>query len=361
VNTKNFINKPLHEPKKLSASELRYDPRSGAWVAIAESRAARPQWVSAPSPQNYTLAPPQNFHAIGAPCPFCRGNEGETPAGIEFFPTADSPWQVRVVPNLYPSVFWHAPTETVAATTIPTMACAVPAEGVHEVVIECPEHADDTTGPLPVEQLERVIRTYRHRLLSHRNDPRLKCAIVFKNAGYEAGASLPHPHSQIVGLPHVPPHLSHELDLARRIWQSQTHCTYCELVEESQTLPERTVCVTEHLVAVCPYAPRFAYETWLLPRTHRANFEDETDDVLDDLAQVLHRVLTALKTVHPNNNYNYYIHSAPFDTTCCPYYHWHLEVFPRTHRWAGFELGTGCIVNPTSPESAARTLRLVAG
>ena len=298
----------------------------------------------------------------GPNCPFCRGQEHATPDGVEYFPTADFAWQVRVVPNLYPTVTLEntldsepSSSEHISDDSSPDPLDA--AEGIHEVVIECPEHADDADGPLPVEQLAKVLQVYQDRLRYHRTNSRLKSALIFKNAGYEAGASIAHPHSQVLAMSFTPPYLRNEVEQSRRAWEQHGHCVYCRMIQECLAGSPRTVSIGEHIVALCPFAPRFAYETWLLPRFHCAPFEDESIHVLDELASVLHQLIAALQSLHPQTSYNYYIHSAPFDTNCEAYYHWHVEVFPRTHRWAGFEIGAGCIVNPTSPEFAGSQLR----
>lgn len=324
---------------------------------MAESRSARPQLVWHPTA---STAPP---YGSGDPtCPFCHGQEHATPDGIEYFASADFGWQVRVVPNLYPTVILKDTPDSEASGPERESAAmssdgSPAAEGIHEVVIECPEHADDADGPLPTEQLAKVCQVYRARLRSHRTNSRLKAALVFKNAGYEAGASIPHPHSQVLAMSFTPPYLRNEVNQSRHKWKQHGECVYCRLVQECLAGSPRTVAIGEHMVAICPFAPRFAYETWLLPRFHRAAFEDESNHVLDELAYLLHQLIAALQATHPQCSYNYYIHSAPFDTNCEAYYHWHVEVFPRTHRWAGFELGAGCIVNPTSPEFAASLLR----
>lgn len=337
---KNSTSTPSPGSKKPSACEIREDPVSGTRVIIAESRAARPQWTQGNPP------------AEAAPlCPFCPGQEHLTPPGREYFPDDQQAWQVRVVPNLYPAVEWPAPQRNCGY-----QPGADPASGTHEVIIETPEHVETMTR-LSQAQVEKICWVYRDRLQQCRHDPRVRAALLFKNVGLAAGASLPHLHSQIMALPQVPTSLENELRQCRQHWQTHGTCLFCDLLRNCPRSSPRHVYQGEHLVACTPFAPRFAYETWILPRDHHSAFDTTHDGLLIELASLLPRLLLALETIHPQVSYNYYLHSAPFDRNCHHYYHWHIEVFPRTHYWAGFEMGSGCIVNPVSPETAARDLR----
>lgn len=256
------------------------------------------------------------------PCPFCTGHEEETPP--ELFAIRDaSGWQLRVVPNKFPAVRPDSP-----------------AFGFHEVLVECPGHFSSPTE-LSAEQFANIFQAYRERLLHHANDARIEAVTIFKNVGAEAGASLAHLHSQLIALPFVPATLRDELD--------SSHCEFCRMKNE----PSRIVAESEKFVVLCPFAPRFAYEMWAMPKGHESRFERETE--FAELAGLLKRVLIALDRTLNFPAYNWFLHTAPRGEH--PHFHWHFEIVPRLSRVAGFEWGSGVFINDTFPERAAAELR----
>jgi len=275
------------------------------------------------------------------PCPFCPGQEHDTPHEVyalrEAGTAPDSPgWRMRVVPNKFPAV-------RVGST----------AYGTHEVVIETPDHLSNPTA-LSDEQFSDVLIAYRERLLALAADPRLVYAMVFKNVGAEAGASLGHSHSQIVGTPFVPDLIATELAGANAYHDQQGCCVFCDLLRDAG---ERVVFETEHFAAFAPFAPRFAYELWVMPKQHAARFESLAESL--ELARLLKRTLRALDAVLAEPAYNLYLHAAPLRSPDLDHFHWHIEIMPRTSRPAGFEWGAGCFVIDTAPERAAAELRTV--
>jgi UDPglucose--hexose-1-phosphate uridylyltransferase len=274
------------------------------------------------------------------------------------------------VPNLYPVVVSDGPVEplTLQQHAASTNNDPLQAWGEHEVIIESPDHVGSLTE-LSTDQMERVCLVYRDRLLRLRHDPRWISALLFKNVGRAAGASVHHTHSQLIALPLVVPAVARELQLGNLTEKkfdtrggperdpATPSCRVCAMVDDSLENPVRTVAVGEHLVAVTPFAPRFAYEVWIVPRQHQSAFELSSDALLKELASLLPTLLRAYEHACPSLNYNFYIHSAPFRPDRYDHYHWHLQLFPRTHLWAGFEIGSDLVVNPVSPESAAMILR----
>ena len=188
-------------------------------------------------------------------------------------------------------------------------------------------------------------------------DPRLVYATVFKNVGAEAGASLGHTHSQIVATPVVPELVEAELAGGREFFARTGRCVFCDLAARELADGERVIVRSEHFLAVAAYAPRYAYESWVLPLDHSARYETLTDDAALELALLMKRVLRALDRAQAEPAYNWFLHTAPLRSAELPDYHWHIEVLPRTARPAGLEWGYGCFITTVTPEQAATELR----
>ncbi len=325
--------------------ELRKDSIVNRWVIIAPQRAERPHDLVETSAPSH-----------GGECPFCAGNEHHTPHEILALRSPGAApdglgWHVRVVPNKYPAVTGDSTLCVDAAS-----GQAMPGIGAHEVVIESPHHTISTTD-LTRAALADVLGVYRDRLAALGQDPRFASGMVFKNVGAAAGASLEHAHSQIVALPLVPTDLAAELAAAQAFYREHQQCIFCRLLADELAHGGRIVWQTSEFVAFCPYAPRTPLETWIMPTAHASQYESLTTLQRDQLADVMQEVLARIETLLRRPAYNYYIHTAPFDTQAHPHYHWHIEIIPRVTRTAGFEWGTGCYINPVEPEAAARSMR----
>ncbi|MBN9118663.1 MAG: DUF4921 family protein [Planctomycetes bacterium] len=356
--------------------ELRRDPVTGRWVLIAPERANRPIALTGANPRHRT-------DGERVPCPFCAGQEHDTPDETFAIRAPGSPpngpgWRLRVVPNKFPAVRPNAAAAPPVGTPGPMGARGLlddeayrpprgvpdehplfnsaPAIGFAEVLIDCPEHVDDPTQ-LSDEQLRDVFRAYRERMIALAADPRLAHVAVFKNVGAEAGASLGHTHSQLVATPVVPALLRSELTGAEAYTARTGRCVFCDLIEEDAADGARVVARSANFVAVTAFAPRFAYEMWVLPTRHESRYEALTDAAALELAALLKRVLRALDVVGHAPAYNWFLHTAPLNADELPHYHWHLEILPRTARPAGLEWGFGCHITTTAPERAAAELR----
>ncbi|MEM9665077.1 MAG: galactose-1-phosphate uridylyltransferase [Bacteroidota bacterium] len=332
--------------------ELRKDPIVDEWVIIATERGKRP------SDFRIQIQP-----RTQTSCVFCAGHEQETPPEVHLVPPVNgqsegAPWAVRVVPNKFPALQASGAVHTQAEG----LGRLVSGVGIHEVIIETPAHARDLSE-LSVPSVAAVLATYRHRLRTLGADPRLAYALIFKNQGRGAGASLEHAHSQLIGLPLTPPLIKKELQAARAHYHAHQRCIYCDYLHQEVPGP-RLVAQTDGFVALTPYAARFPFEMWVLPRFHQHDFARITDTQTTELAGLLKDVLQRLCTVLGNPPFNYILHTAPFArpqpghwTTLEQDYHWHLEITPRLSRTAGFEIGSGLRINPTPPEEAAQALR----
>jgi len=296
----------------------------GDRILISPGRAARPY--------DFRSTPEERL----ARCPFCPGHEGQTPPeafAVRESTAADSPgWRLRVTPNLYPAV--------------PREPSGGEAYGIHEVIIETPRHTA-RLGDLSQEELFLVLAAWRGRFLEAQQDKRLRYGLVFKNQGPNAGASLEHPHSQFIALPFVPGRVQAEL----RAIEGGEH--RAEVQRELESL-DYLVATSRRLAAISPRASRFSYELQLLPKTSESRFEECADGLLEETAGLLARLLGALDRMLDRPDYHLLVHTAPFGENR---YWWHIELFPRLNRVAGFEWATGVFLNQVAPKDATHAWR----
>jgi UDPglucose--hexose-1-phosphate uridylyltransferase len=312
--------------------ELRIDPIVGRRVYVAEDRAGRPN--------DYAEQPASPGPRVTS-CFFCAGMERHTPDAVATVLDSQGHWRVRVVPNKYPAVTLDQPLDR--------------AFGVHEVIIESPRHLLNVAD-LGVEQLATALTVYRDRLRHWAADDRLRHAIIFKNSGCDAGASMEHVHSQLISLPYVPAALQAELDAAQRFQEAKKRCIYCDLITRETADGARLVLQQNGCIALCANAPRQPSETWMFPARHQSSYEDLSDQELQDQAIVLNQLLQRVDKVSPGAAYNLLLHTAPFGDPPA-YFHWHWELVPRLTHDAGLEWGAGVHITPLSPERAAAELR----
>lgn len=337
--------------------ELRKDPIVDRWVIIAPERAARPH--------EFTDVPQVVRSAV---CPFCEGNERQTPHEAAALRTPgslhDGPgWQARIVPNLFPALGPAASPRREAKTssghaTSPELFISQPAVGVHEVVIESPTHLVDH-GDLPPAHWSAVLRLVRDRMAQLGQTPGIRYVQHFKNVGEAGGASLEHVHSQLMALTEVPPAVQAELEGAEAYHGRVGRCVFCDLVECETAAGVRVVEASDQGVVLSTYAARFSYELLVVPRRHSADFTKLADRDVDAAAQLLLRTLRRLERALPGASYNVVLHTAGFDSFSGGYYHWHWEILPRLAKAAGFEWGTGIHINTVLPETAAEHLRRI--
>lgn len=326
-----------------SVPELRVEPLTGQEVLFAPDRMARPNaFRSSPA---HTDDP--------ADCPFCPGNEDATPAASAMFqlPRSSGNWDVRIVPNLFPAI---APLSTSSldgsADTFDS------ARGHHEVVIETRQHFAGIPA-LSIEEIALVWHAIQTRFRDWRSDPRIRMGAAFKNCGVEAGASLAHPHSQLLGLSFVTRGMTEELRRAREHHLAQGRCLLCDLVADEEAAETRIIELCSDFVAYAPFAAGLPFEHWIVPRAHASHFEESPSASWGTFAEVLRSCIRRLEAVIPGVAFNLVLQSSPFDIPVNEHYHWHLRVLPRCVRKAGFEWYSGCQINPVLPEYAARTMR----
>lgn len=326
--------------------ELRKDPVIGRWVIISTERGKRPS--------DFALVEEKKR---GGFCPFCYNNEDKTPPEIFALrpdgSAKDKPgWTLRVIPNKYPALRVEGQLNRQGDGIYDKMNGV----GAHEVVIETPDHLKDFAD-LELSAIRNVFWAFRERVLDLKKDIRLKYTLIFKNHGVTAGASLEHTHSQLIATPIIPKRVLEEMEGAKKYYGFKERCIYCDIVRQEIKDNVRIVFEEEFFIAIEPYAPRFPFETWILPKKHTSHFENISDDLLPHLSIVMKEVLGRVNVALTNPPFNFVIHTTPVQEKSLDFYHWHIEFMPKLTRVAGFEWGSGFYINPTSPEEAAHYLR----
>ncbi|MCM2264540.1 MAG: galactose-1-phosphate uridylyltransferase [Desulfuromonadales bacterium] len=337
-------------------SEFRWDPLKATWVITANHRAREPRDFFLDRQKIQTSA-----------CPFCPGHEGKTPAEVFALRQPGNPangpgWQVRVVPNKFPLLRIEGELNRRADGHYEVMQGI----GAHEVVIETPDH-ERAMADFSVTEITQVLQAYRARLLDLRRDTRFRYLQIFKNHGFEAGAPLPHAHSQIMAVPITPPTTKVELNLCRDYFRANDCCLICDLNAQELNDGRRVVYDDGRFLVVAPYASCFPFELRLFPQRHGHDFALQDDAELEACATALRNVLRRLRNLLRDPPFNFILHTAPPMQprpghpdywTSLPFdYHWHIELVPRLSRIAGFEWGSGFFINLMPPEDAARFLR----
>ena len=327
-------------------SELRKDPVTGRWVIISTERRKRPT--------DFRLE--SVYVTADEACPFCEGHEQMTPRELFAHRRGGAPdtpgWDLRVVPNQIPVLRVEGSLDRVGEGLFDKMNGI----GAHEVIIESPRH-QDTLATMADAAVEQVLWAFRERVQDLKQDRRFRYIIIFKNHGVAAGASLDHSHSQLIALPIVPREVRDEVEGARKHFKTKERCVFCDIIRQDSHDGRRIIAENADMVALAPYAPRFPFETWILPKRHQALYEDASRHEYASLARLLGDVLRRMNRTLRFPPYNLLIHSAPLSQAADDFYHWHVEIIPKLTKVAGFEWATGFYLNPTSPEEAAQVLR----
>lgn len=331
--------------------ELRYNIATREWVIIATDRAKRPEDFAG-------KATPPLKDDSAANCPFCSGRESKTPA--ETFAIrpngsqANTPgWKVRAMPNAFPAL---KPEGSVTRQKIDGTFLRMDGFGIHEVIIETPEH-EQVMATMAIAQVEDVFAAYLERFTTLAKDSRFESIVLFKNHGRNAGTSLHHPHSQVVAMPVTPKRIRDNIEIAMGHFDQYGTCIYCDMIKSEIAAKERLVLQTDEYIAFVPYASRLPFETWVLPKIHQANYDEVGPEGNRALARVIKTILEKFYRSLSNPDFNYAIYSSPCREHGLEYYHWSLKIFPRITGLAGFEIGSGMSINVVVPEAAAKYLR----
>jgi UDPglucose--hexose-1-phosphate uridylyltransferase len=321
---------------------MRLNQLTGRWVTIVEARADRPTDF-APRGRQIEAEPDR-------PCPFCPGNEGATLPALETVDDAGS-WSIRIVPNLYPAFDGD---DGFAVRHLGPVHVAAKASGIHEIFVYSPDH-DRGLQDLDDRQVSDLMHALQRRFVDHASTPHVRYTQAIVNHGHEAGASLSHPHGQLLGLPFVPGEV---LDEERAFGRFVGGCVLCTTVEAETAAGERIIFANDDVVVMCPYWSGSPYELLFVPRRHEQHLQDADDDSLDAMGRALRDATAFLNEALGDIAYNVGFHTAPHQHG--GEFHWHVHLWPNLHTIAGFERGTGVLINVVPPEQAAEVLRGVA-
>ncbi len=333
-------------------SELRYDPISQNWILIATGRARRPETFKTEKRAGWKDSkrdcPFENLGSHEQPTvAYYKGEKVELKQG-KYVPHR---WTTISVPNKFPAFAKHDFLQERQAGPYKTMDGV----GFHEVIITR-DHVKDIPE-FSKEHMQELINAYQERYLDLMNEKFVNYISIFKNKGPGAGASLAHPHSQIIATPVTSPDIQRSLDGSLKFWKEQKTCVHCKMIEWDLEKKERIVFENDCYLVVCPFASRVAFEIRIFPQKHVAYFERIEDDQKECFTKALQITLQKLKKALNDPDYNYFLHTAPADGKNYDHYHWHWEILPKTSTWAGFELGTGIEISTIEPERAAEFLR----
>lgn len=329
--------------KNKTASELRQDLISGDWVVIATGRAKRPE--------DFGKNPRKEDETGIENCLFEDPNASGQEKDVLVYHRADGEWTLRVFPNKYPAFSRGRLGKTISEGPYNAM----PGNGYHEIIVTRDHYKQ--LALLDVMEVAEVIDAYQDRYLEHMHKKGVNYIAIFHNHGKEAGASIAHPHSQLMAIPVISPYVRLEIDGADKYYRANKHCVICTIGEYESEEKKRVVFENQDFIAFCPFSSRAAFEIWVMPKKHSPYFERITDEQKIKLAEVLQKGLSAIYKALNDPSYNFYIHTSPCDGKDYQHFHWHIEILPHTSTWAGFELDTGIEISIIQPEVAAEYLR----
>jgi len=332
-------------------SELRFDLTSKDWVVIATGRAKRPKTFR--KEKRIKIKIPKNK------CPFCNIKLQEKPVLIYYkgkkIPLQQGipkDWTTIAVPNRFPAFLPHPKLEKrVEGNLYQTMN----AVGFCELVIT--RDHEKSLALLPIENIREVIDSYKERYLELMKKPFVNYVSIFHNQGAEAGASQPHPHSQIITSPLIDIDLRKALNNSQKLFKQGRKCINCQMNNWERKVKKRIVFENRDFLAICPFASKSAFEIIISPKKHLSNFEKITEKEKKQLAEAFKVVLGKLYKALNDPSYNFYLKTAPCDGKKYSFYHWHFTILPKTGTWAGFEIGTRMEISTIAPEKAAEYLR----
>ncbi|XP_076923080.1 ADP-glucose phosphorylase-like [Bidens hawaiensis] len=334
-------------------SEIRKGAVNNRTVILSPARSRRPSDFKSKSDSNRSSgADPQ--------CPFCAGNEHQCAPEIFRSPEySTSDWKIRVIENLYPAL--SRDVEVKSDDVDYRHADVISGEvrlggfGFLDVVIESPVHSVHLPDLAPAE-VAGVLLAYKKRIEQLCGIGSISYVQVFKNHGASAGASMSHSHSQILALPVIPSTVSTRFNSMKEYHNQSGKCVLCNINTNNLLIDE-----SNHFISISPFASTFPFETWIVPRYHSSHFHELDEDKAIDLGGLLKLTLQKLSIQLNDPPYNYMIHTSPLQVTSSqlPYTHWYIQIVPQLSTIGGFEMGTGCYINPVFPEDAAKILREV--
>lgn len=330
---------------KTGTSELRQDLITGDYIVIATGRARRPEDFSKNERD-------KNDPGIGK-CLFCDPDKSGQEKDVLIYRKTDGEWTLRVFPNKYPAFV----ADKIIRHLEDGPYFAMDGYGYHEIIVTRDHYKQMALMDKP--EIAEAFDAYQERYLALMNKKNINFVGIFHNHGVEAGASIAHPHSQLMAIPVISPYVKMEIDGAELYYKSNRHCAYCVMGEWEAEKKERIIFENKEFTAFCPFASRAAFEVWVMPKKHSPYFERITNEEKIKLAEVFGKILGAIYKSLNDPPYNFYIHTSPCDGKDYSHYHWHIEILPHTATWAGFELQTGIEISTIKPEDAAEYLRKI--
>ena len=345
--------KKSKDKKAKFPSELRYDIASKDWVVIATGRARRPETFADERRVKQKISKKD--------CPFCNVEDQEFPTlifskgekvSLKKKGQVPKDWTTVVLPNKYPAFFFFFRLEKRKEGGIYQKMNAA---GFHEIVIT--KDHDKQLAQFSVEEVKEVMDVYQSRYLELMKEKFVNYVSIFHNHGVEAGASIYHPHSQILTTPLIDVDLRNALINAEDYYKKNKKCIYCVMGEWERKNKKRIVFENKDFLVICPFASKSAFQMIVTPKEHQPYFERITEDQKWQLAEAFREAMRRLYEGIKDPPYNFYLHTAPCDGTKNESYHWHWTILPKTSIWAGFEIGTRMEISTIEPEVAAQHLR----
>jgi len=343
-------------------SELRRDPITNEWIIITGTRDGQ-------TPVDFLTVRISEREGF---CPFCEGNEIQTKPEIQAIRKKDSApntpgWSVRVIPSRYP--ICERPGEAEKKSEGQFISYEKMATyGEHEIIVESPYHIICISDDVMTQRvyMKEVLWIAQERIKELKKDPKICSVLVFKNQGYDRRISLPHAHSQIIGLPIIPAKIEKELNGARHYYEEKKSCIFCDILKEEMSNKSRIVEENDNFLAFVPFAARFPFETHIYPKQHNSDFCGLASQQIPSLAKMLKSIMIKIVKLLDVPPMEWVLHTAPFRAEngkelgpVSDYYHWHIEILPHSQPVRGLEWGGGCFINPPTPEVAAEFLRKI--
>jgi UDPglucose--hexose-1-phosphate uridylyltransferase len=333
--------------KNKANSQLRQDIVTGDWVVIATGRGKRPS--------DFVEKNKKKSKEEIKDCLFCDPVASGQEEDVLIYNTGEGDWTLRVFPNKYPA--FARPVGGRISHKEEGPYFWMDGVGYHEVIVTR-DHFKHIGLMDPIWVAE-ILDSYQTRYLDLMNKKSVRYIEIFHNHGKKAGASISHPHSQLVAIPVVSPYIPLELTGSEEYYRSHKKCVFCDIVEWEIDYKKRVIFENEDFIVIAPFASRVAFEMWVIPKKHSPYFERISDEEKISGGQALHQAIRKIGKVLDEPDFNFYLHTAPCDGKDYPHYHWHIEILPKTSTWAGFELSTGIEISAMEPELAAEYLREV--
>lgn len=331
-------------------SELRFDVASKDWVVIATGRARRPE--------TFKIEKRQKGLSSTKDCPFCHIENQKKPVltmvnGKESL-SEEIPkdWTTIVIPNKYPAFIPSADLDKQIEGGLYQKMNAI---GFHEVMIT--RDHKKSLGQLEIVKIKEMMDAYQKRYLALMKEKFVNNISIFHNHGAEAGASISHPHSQIITTYLTDGDINKALVKSEAYYKKNKKCLYCQMIDWERRVRTRIIFENKEFLAICPFASKVAFEVIISPKKHMSSFEVITEEEKWQLAEAFKAALGKLYEGLNDPPYNFYLHTALCDGNGYPHYHWHWTILPKTSIWAGFEMGTRMEISTIEPEKAAQYLR----